>query len=1745
MGNAPSSSASRVPLGVSSLVAELGDNEVQYEKGLGASRFLKAVRARHTHGKIVVKTFIKPDPSLTLRHLMRRLRKEREMLAGVPNVLTYQHVIEADNAGYLVRQWLSSSLYDRISTRPFLTTIEKKWVTYQLLFAMKACRDKDIAHGDLKTENVLVTTSLSVYVSDFAASFKPVYLPLDDPADFAFFFDTSGRRTCYVAPERFYTADSETARQKAILRTGAATTAATANIGSTSITSSQDPYSEILGLNKRDGKVTEAMDVFSLGCVIAELWRDGTPTFTLSQLFKYREGQFDLASVLSEISEQPIRSMVKRMLSLDADQRGDFSDHLRQANQECFPESFSSFLHPYLVELQRTSPPHAETNKTMPASGSTNANAKAGPSLAPSAPSASDAETYNRLHEQNLHTRRQADATLDRMYEEWSVIIGYLDDSAVLDVIEKQEGGVSDALGEFAEEGGITGQREAAERVLPVQLGIPNLVSSDISHYRRSTPQDGPALVVLSPILSNLRNALRATTKVHTLDMLMHLSAGWLSDDAKLDRVLPYVVALYDDPSPQVRAAAIRTSVQLLLLVDAITPANESVCPEYVFPNIRRLGSDPSTMVRRTYSACFADLLSAAERFIQQCQALRASGALAADQDGIKDFLDSPAFEESTFDGQMTDLRAFASEQTTALLTDTATDVKRVFLANIRPICRLFGVNKTNDVLLSHMITYLNDRDWLLRDAFFQAIVDVALIGGPGSIEEYIAPLLLQALSDPEELVTRRVLNSFQELARASLLNKHRIYELVVATSGFLCHPNIWIRQAEARLLETLTAGMDSTELWAVIYPLFRPLVKAELVDPTTLSILETAKAPLSRPIMQSAVHWASTAAKTSFWRKSFVEGQKERNGQLSALSQEGLSLIAGAEGSAKARTPMPRTEEDDGFMDKLRSQGLGAQDEVKLFALRDYMWKLARDSGGRRRLPVGAGEDVETSGRRPFGLDAELLAGITPQSIFFTRTSDSETSTSGRTSGDGETSSQGDPSLRSVTDRSVPSHLARQRLQGHRVLSDGSMGRPGEDLRRRMVSASSAWGSLTPLDRPRSVAGAEAPLSIRQRAQSQRSISSSGQARLGLSKAAAAVGESSASAVGKMSEVSTRMRKLGVSPGHQQAGSESAATVTPGAAATAAPAFKSTYAGSDPYIQAHLEMVFLRNFRDKGADLESRQNAAARRRGLRNATPSHPSRVSVSGAGGHKRPDGRLLAYFNEHTSAITTVATSSDHAFFATGSEDGTIKIWDTARLEKNVTSHSRITYSAHHGKITALTVLDRTHCIVSAAVDGSLHVWRVEVSGGSLPKYSKPRLVSNFQFSAPGEHTTALLQSSPESPSARLILGTSQSRITILDLRTMSVLQTLRNPPHVGPITCMCSDKDRIWLVTGTLGGNLVLWDLRFGLMIKTWPVGGFDDSQAAPKVTSCTLHPSKGRGRWVMVSFEVPPLAGGSNKVQTLIETWDIDRGALVETFEVASVRDVSTLSTPARNQENTQRRGSSAIGKTDNILSPAQAIEDLVRRRDERDGALPPSGETNNVEGGAAHAPSQVNAFVVATEGYSSGPLGTGNAGHISAGWLDAGKLASEVEGDVAGGRSGSPRSTALVAGHGDGPAGYMITGGEDCRLRFWDLGRPERGVCFGGVTNENHSADSSRNSQFKGIAESHNDGRMRYVHALPPSSGQSQTTLRSPLLSQQQSQQAQSHMRAHRDAVTAVAVIESPFRCVVAGDRTGAVKVWS
>ena len=54
------------------------------------------------------------------------------------------------------------------------------WIAFQLLHALAQCHERGVCHGDIKCENVLVTSWDWVYLADFA-SYKPVRLQADNP----------------------------------------------------------------------------------------------------------------------------------------------------------------------------------------------------------------------------------------------------------------------------------------------------------------------------------------------------------------------------------------------------------------------------------------------------------------------------------------------------------------------------------------------------------------------------------------------------------------------------------------------------------------------------------------------------------------------------------------------------------------------------------------------------------------------------------------------------------------------------------------------------------------------------------------------------------------------------------------------------------------------------------------------------------------------------------------------------------------------------------------------------------------------------------------------------------------------------------------------------------------------------------------------------------------------------------------------------------------------------------------------------------------------------------------------------------------------------------------------------------------------------------------------------------------------------------------------------------------------------
>lgn len=254
-------------------------------------------------------------------------------------------------------------------------------------------------------------------------------------------------------------------------------------------------------------------------------------------------------------------------------------------------------------------------------------------------------------------------------------------------------------------------------------------------------------------------------------------------------------------------------------------------------------------------------------------------------------------------------------------------------------------------------------------------------------------------------------------------------------------------------------------------------------------------------------------------------------------------------------------------------------------------------------------------------------------------------------------------------------------------------------------------------------------------------------------------------------------------------------------------------------------------------------------------------------------------------------------------------------------------------------------------------------------------------------------------------------------------MRVLETMENPRHYGAITCLCVDRKHAWLVVGTSIGVLTLWDLRFGMLLKSWRVGASSaETMKSPRIYQIVLHPTEGKGRWVMVAFEtIKPITPGVgiSSPTTLIEVWDIEKTSLMETY---ATREIVAGGSSA-DEELPQPAEVTGEPTEDN---PATAIAALVRSRQQSKTPLDRFPKRPAQNGPPGDAPLVRPSLDVRTM----------------------------VVGFDIGGHSSKFELESSTGGRSLGGRGFMISGSEDRRLRLWDLARVERSAVLSGAEME-------------------------------------------------------------------------------------------
>eukprot|EP00644_Phytophthora_capsici_P002970 jgi/Phyca11/504259/fgenesh2_kg.PHYCAscaffold_7_\ len=158
--------------------------------------------------------------------------------------------------------------------------------------------------------------------------------------------------------------------------------------------------------------------------------------------------------------------------------------------------------------------------------------------------------------------------------------------------------------------------------------------------------------------------------------------------------------------------------------------------------------------------------------------------------------------------------------------------VKRALLVDITRLCVFFGLDRTLDVVLPQLITFLNDPDWELRGAFFDYIVGVCSFVGPITVEQNILPCIEQALFDVQEIVITKAVECLTGLCQLGLFQNKisTLVEKARMTCSLLLHPSWWIRDAVLKLMGEIALKLRSVDANVFLSPLLRPFLRKTMV---------------------------------------------------------------------------------------------------------------------------------------------------------------------------------------------------------------------------------------------------------------------------------------------------------------------------------------------------------------------------------------------------------------------------------------------------------------------------------------------------------------------------------------------------------------------------------------------------------------------------------------------------------------------------------------------------------------------------------------------------------------------------------------------------------------------------------------------------------------------------------------------------------------------------------------------------
>lgn len=629
-------------------------------------------------------------------------------------------------------------------------------------------------------------------------------------ADFSFFFDTSPKnpkRKCYLAPERFYDLDS-------------------------------DPV-------LKSNPLAMPMDIFAVGCVLAELFADGKPLFEYSDVLEYRRGLFDPApSITEKLGQTEIADLVKHMIQIDADSRFSASRYLDlYVSQVMLDPKVTGVVHPFLAS---TLGMEASKRAELVATGYPNIIKH----LQNGSNSVKDPATGGSL-QQTVLAVDDGEVLAENLNEraEFSIITFapgelYKQAASLLAEVRTSMQALGDS-GIANEKGSVPTRRPAV-----VQESQPLRVLQDdeceMMNSNSCTANASDSMVcLLSLLCAILRGSRQQSVRVRLVEQICDCALRCGDDESRLQRAVPQLVAAATDPQfAAVRCAALRALPKVLACVSHVQPGDARAFADYLLPSLSLLPVDSEPYAQATYAGVLAGIATVAQAMLERVARMEGSGGVRYDEElgRLRE-----AFERAVHD----------------LLVGSRPEPKLSLLPQIGDLAATLGRRDTSDGLLPALLTLFNAREWQLRSSLYVNLIGICQTLGLHGVA-FLQLFLDQMLSDPEPAGVAAALSLLAVLSRADLLQQRHVISVVakVVNLGLLNSDCTAVRAAAVNFVSAAATTLPWAVEQARLLPLLRSHLKRDSANlksssevAAAIGILNTASNTQPRAGVRSLLH--------------------------------------------------------------------------------------------------------------------------------------------------------------------------------------------------------------------------------------------------------------------------------------------------------------------------------------------------------------------------------------------------------------------------------------------------------------------------------------------------------------------------------------------------------------------------------------------------------------------------------------------------------------------------------------------------------------------------------------------------------------------------------------------------------------------------------------------------------------------------------------------------------------------------